>query len=59
MDGGAWWATVYAVAKSRTRPSDFTYLMSPEPVNVAGETDFFFSSFFKTSHFVLELFFSQ
>ena len=24
MDGGAWWATVYGVAKSRTRLSDFT-----------------------------------
>ena len=25
MDGGAWWATVHAVAKSRTRLSDFTF----------------------------------
>ena len=24
MDGGAWWATVQGVAKSRTRLSDFT-----------------------------------
>ena len=24
MDGGAWWATVYGVAKSRTRLRDFT-----------------------------------
>ena len=24
MDGGAWWAAVHAVAKSRTRLSDFT-----------------------------------
>ena len=24
MDGGAWWAVVYGVAKSRTRLSDFT-----------------------------------
>ena len=24
MDGGAWWATVHVVAKSRTRLSDFT-----------------------------------
>ena len=23
MDGGAWWATVHGVAKSRTRLSDF------------------------------------
>ena len=26
MDGGAWWATVHGVAKSRTRLSDFTSL---------------------------------
>ena len=26
MDGGAWWATVHGAAKSRTRPSNFTYL---------------------------------
>ena len=26
MDGGAWWATVYGVAKSRTRLSNFTSL---------------------------------
>ena len=25
MDGGAWWATVHGVTKSRTRLSDFTY----------------------------------
>ena len=25
-DGGAWWATVHGVAKSRTRLSDFTSL---------------------------------
>ena len=24
MDGGAWWAAVHGVAKSRTRLSDFT-----------------------------------
>ena len=30
MDGGAWWATVHGVAKSRTRLSDFTSLqLSP------------------------------
>ena len=27
MDGGAWWATVHGVAKSRTGLSDFTYLL--------------------------------
>ena len=26
MDGGAWWATVHGVTKSRTRLSDFTLL---------------------------------
>ena len=26
MDGGAWWATVHRVTKSRTRLSDFTSL---------------------------------
>ena len=26
MDGGAWWATVHVVTKSRTRLSDFTSL---------------------------------
>ena len=25
MDGGAWWATVHGVAKSRTRRSNFTF----------------------------------
>ena len=25
MDGGTWWATVHAVAKSQTRLSDFTF----------------------------------
>ena len=25
MDGGAWWAIVHGVAKSRTRLSDFTF----------------------------------
>ena len=25
MDGGAWWATVHGVPKSRTRLSDFTF----------------------------------
>ena len=25
MDGGAWWAAVHAVAKSRTRLSSFTF----------------------------------
>ena len=25
MDGGTWWAAVHGVAKSQTRPSDFTF----------------------------------
>ena len=28
MDGGAWWATVRGVAKSRTRVSNFTFFLS-------------------------------
>ena len=28
MDGGAWWATVHRVAKSRIRLSDFIYLLT-------------------------------
>jgi len=28
MDGGAWWATVHGVTKSRTRLRDFTSLVS-------------------------------
>ena len=28
MDGGAWWATVHGVTKSRTRLSDFTFTFS-------------------------------
>ena len=30
MDGGAWWATVNGVAKSRTLLSDFTFFVAPE-----------------------------
>ena len=29
MDGGAWWATVHGVAKSRTRLNDFTFFFHP------------------------------
>ena len=28
MDGGAWWAIVHGVTKSRTRLSDFTFLFT-------------------------------
>ena len=33
MDGGAWWATVHGVTKSRTRLSDFTSLHLWHSVN--------------------------
>ena len=29
MDGGAWWATVYGVAESQTRLSDYTFTFPP------------------------------
>ena len=47
MDGGAWWAAVHGVAKSRTRLSDFTFTlhfhalekeMATTPVFLPGES---------------------
>ena len=47
MDGGAWWATVHGVARSRTQLSDFTFTfhfraleeeMAPTPVFLPGES---------------------
>ena len=47
MDGGAWWAAVHGVAKSRTGLSDFTFTfpfhalereMQPTPVFLPGES---------------------
>ena len=45
MDGGAWWAAVHEVAKSRTRLSDFTFTFmhwrrkwQPTPVFLPGES---------------------
>ena len=47
MDGGAWWAAVHGVAKSRIRLSDFTLTfhfhalekeMVPTPVFLPGES---------------------
>ena len=32
MDGGAWWATVHGVTKSRTRLSDFPFFLSFQQV---------------------------
>ena len=36
MDGGAWWAAVHGVAKSRTRLSDFTFIFH-FPLSCIGE----------------------
>ena len=45
MGGGAWWAAVHGVAKSRTRLSDFTFTFlhwrrkwQPTPVFLPGES---------------------
>ena len=43
MDGGAWWAVVHGVTKSRTRLSDFTFMhwrrkWQPTPVFLPGES---------------------
>ena len=47
MDGGAWWAAVHGVTKSRARLSDFTFTfhfhalgkaMQPTPVFLPGES---------------------
>ena len=36
MDGGAWWATVHRVTKSRTRLSDFTFTFTLQISNNHG-----------------------
>ena len=43
MDGGAWWAAIHGVAKSRTRLSNFTFMhwrrkWPPTPVFLPGES---------------------
>ena len=47
MDGGAWWAAVHGVAKSRTQLSDFPFTfhfhalekeMATQPVSLPGES---------------------
>ena len=47
MDGGAWWAAVHVVTKSRTQLGDFTFSfrfhplekeMQPTPVFLPGES---------------------
>ena len=42
MEGGAWWAAVHGVTRSRTRLSDFTFMRwrrkwQPTPVFLPGE----------------------
>ena len=32
MEGGAWWATIHGVAKSRTGLSDFTLFVSTDSI---------------------------
>ena len=32
MDGGAWWATVHGIAKSRTLLSDFTFTFKEKKI---------------------------
>ena len=38
MDGGAWWATVHGVPKSRTRLSDFTFTFFKEDFILNGSS---------------------
>ena len=46
MDGGAWWAAVHRVGKSRARLSDFTFtshfhaLEKEMPVSLPGESQY-------------------
>ena len=40
MDGGAWWATVHGVTKSRTRLSDFTFTFFYELLAVKANGQF-------------------
>ena len=47
MDGGAWWAAVHVVAKSRTRLSDFTFTYVTH--------QFFLSETARDKHFLLLL----
>ena len=37
MDGGAWWAAIHGVTKSRTQLSDFISLTSLAPYFITGE----------------------
>ena len=40
MDGGAWWATVHGIAKSRTRLSNFTFTFHFHALEKEMATDF-------------------
>ena len=40
MNGGAWWATVHGVAKSRTRMSNFTSLQRLDKIDVIFKCNF-------------------
>ena len=40
MDGGAWWAAVYGVAKSQTRLSNFTFTFHFYALEKEMATDF-------------------
>ena len=40
MNGGAWWATVHGVAKSRTRLSNFTSLQRLDKIDVIFKCNF-------------------
>ena len=42
MDGGAWWATVHGVAKSRTQLSDFTLTFTLDSTCKRYNTTFLF-----------------
>ena len=45
MDGGAWWAAIHGVAKSRTRLSDFTFIFHFHALETSSSTKLF-STFF-------------
>ena len=42
MDGGAWWAAVHGVAKSRTQLSDFTFIYIYTHTHTHTSSIFFF-----------------
>ena len=54
MDGGAWWATVHGVVKSRTRLSDFTV-----PIQAITEYSEEFPALYSRSLLVIYLIYSS